>query len=79
MIKKETIDRINELAHKNKTVGLTDAEIEERARLRQEYLEGFRANFRAQLENVKFVEDLTEEELEEIEVEEVDVIDIERN
>ena len=65
MIKKETIDRINELAHKNKTVGLTDAEIEERARLRQEYLEGFRANFRAQLENVKFVEDLTEEELEE--------------
>ena len=79
MIKKETRDRINELAHKNKTVGLTDAEIEERARLRQEYLEGFRANFRAQLENVKFVEDLTEEELEEIEVEEVDVIEIERN
>lgn len=65
MIKKETIDRINELAHKYKTVGLTEEEFEERHRLRMEYLEGFRANFKAQLKNVKFVEDLTEEELKE--------------
>lgn len=79
MIKKETIDRINELAHKNKTVGLTDLEKEERAKLRQEYLDGFRANFRQQMERVKFVEDLTEEELEEIQVEEVEVIKCEQN
>ena len=63
MIKKETIDRINELAKKNKTVGLTPEEIEERRILREEYLEGFRANFREQMKNVRFVEDMTEEEL----------------
>lgn len=64
MIKKETVDRINELARKNKTVGLTPEEIEERRILREEYLEGFRANFREQMKNVRFVEDMTEEELE---------------
>ena len=63
MIKKETIDRINELAHKNKTVGLTEEELKERQRPREEYLKGFRENFREQMKNVKFVEDLTEEEL----------------
>lgn len=63
MIKKETIDRINELAKKNKTVGLTPEEIEERRILREEYLEGFRANFREQMKNVRFVEDMIEEEL----------------
>lgn len=63
MIKKETIDRINELAHKYKTEGLTEEEYEERHRLREEYLRGFRENFRKQLDNVKYVEDMTEEEL----------------
>lgn len=66
MITKELVDRINELAHKKKTVGLTKDELEEQAVLRQKYLEGFRANFKKQMENVKFVEDLTEKELEEI-------------
>ena len=31
-----SLTRINELAQKNRTVGLTEAEIEERAELRQE-------------------------------------------
>ncbi len=38
------IERINELARKKRTVGLTEGEVQEQAALRQEYLEGFRAN-----------------------------------
>lgn len=65
-MRKELIDRINELAHKKKTVGLTEEEKAEQAALRQEYLAAFRANFRKQLDNVRFVEDLSEEELAQI-------------
>lgn len=42
----EKIERINELARKKKTVGLTQAELEEQAALRREYLDGFRANLK---------------------------------
>lgn len=42
--------RINELAHKNKAEGLTDAEKTERAELRQKYLKLFKASFRSQVE-----------------------------
>lgn len=45
------IDRINELARKKKTVGLTQAEAEEQAILRREYLDGFRANMEDILKN----------------------------
>lgn len=38
----QLIKRINELAHKNKTIGLTNDELEERDRLRKEYLSEFR-------------------------------------
>ncbi len=48
---KEKVARINELARKKKTVGLTAAELEEQAALRQEYLADFRAGFREQLNN----------------------------
>ena len=65
-MRKELIDRINELAHKDKSEGLTEEEKLERAELRAEYLAEFRKNFKKQLENVRFVEDLTEAELEEI-------------
>lgn len=47
----ELTDRINELAKKQKTVGLTDAEKEEQARLRDEFRKKFRANFALQLDN----------------------------
>ena len=67
MLDKEKIDRINELARKKKTEGLTREEQEEQASLRAEYLENFRRNFRQQLDNVRFVEDMTEEELAEYE------------
>ncbi|MDY4592368.1 MAG: DUF896 domain-containing protein [Eubacteriales bacterium] len=45
------INRINELAKKSKTVGLTEEEKQEQARLRQEYIDGFKRNLRAQLDN----------------------------
>ena len=47
----ELTDRINQLAHKQKTVGLTDEEKAEQARLRDEFRRIFRANFSMQLEN----------------------------
>ena len=59
MLKKEKIDRINHLAKKSKQEGLTEAEKEEQAVLRKEYIE----NFKGHLNRVKFVEDLSEEEL----------------
>lgn len=51
-MEKEKLDRINELARKAKTVGLTDEETVERAALRQEYIEAFRAGTRATLESI---------------------------
>ena len=45
----EKIARINELAHKSKTTGLTDAEKAEQQTLRQEYLADVKASLRAQL------------------------------
>lgn len=48
------IERINELAHKKKTVGLTDEELKEQAVLRQEYLASIRANFRQTLDSIEY-------------------------
>lgn len=57
MITKEMIDRINELAKKAKTEeGLTQEETEERDFLRRAYIDAFKKNLRAQLENIKFVD-----------------------
>lgn len=47
-------DRINELARKEKTVGLTAEEKAEQARLREEFRAIFRRNFATQLENTEF-------------------------
>ena len=48
----EKIDRINTLAHKAKSVGLTPEEEQERDRLRREYIATIRMNLRAQLDNI---------------------------
>ena len=56
-MEQKQIDRINELARKAKTPeGLTQAEQDERAALRLEYVAAFRKNLVAQLENTVIVE-----------------------
>ncbi|MBQ9229435.1 MAG: DUF896 domain-containing protein [Eubacterium sp.] len=51
------IDRINELARKAKTPeGLTPEEKDEQKILRQEYINSYKANLIAQLENTYVVE-----------------------
>ena len=50
------LDRINELARKQKTIGLTDEEKAEQNKLRQKFLADFRKTLRGQLENISFVE-----------------------
>ena len=49
------IARINELAAKNKTVGLTEAELEERAKLRRMYIDNVTGNLKGQLDNTYIV------------------------
>ena len=53
----ERIARLNELALKKKTIGLTEEEKQEQAMLRQEYLAAIRASLEAQLDNVYYVDD----------------------
>ncbi len=48
---KAKIARINALAKKAKTIGLTDRETAERDALRKEYLAEMRASFKAQLDS----------------------------
>jgi len=48
----EKIKRINELYHKSKAEGLTDAEKEEQQTLRKEYVANVRANLRGQLNSI---------------------------
>lgn len=50
---KKLIDRINQLSQKSKTQGLTVGEKEEQQKLRKEYLNEFKSNFRKQLENIE--------------------------
>lgn len=51
------VQRINELAQKHKTVGLTEEELQERARLRESYLQNIRRNFRQQLDSIEFTDE----------------------
>ncbi|HGA3479660.1 TPA: DUF896 family protein [Streptococcus agalactiae] len=51
------IARINELSKKKKTVGLTGEEKVEQAKLREEYIEGFRRSVRHHVEGIKLVDD----------------------
>lgn len=64
------IDRINELARKKKTEGLTGAEKLEQERLRKEYIEGYRRSIRHHIEGLKIVDeegnDITPAKLKEI-------------
>lgn len=53
----EKINRINELAHKSKSVGLTEEEKQEQAALRREYIDSFKASLVGQLENTYIVDE----------------------
>lgn len=53
----ETIRRINELAKKAKTEGLTAEEISERDALRKEYIAAVKRNLTAQLDNTYLVDE----------------------
>ena len=70
MLDPKKIERINELARKKKTVGLTQAEQDEQLLLRQEYLEAFRGGMRNHIEGLKIVDeegnDVTPEKLKKI-------------
>jgi uncharacterized protein YnzC (UPF0291/DUF896 family) len=48
----DKIRRINELARKKKTVGLTEGELTEQQELRSEYLQAFRTNMVKMLDGV---------------------------
>lgn len=50
MITKELIARINELSQKQKQGCLTDTELQEQALLRRQYLDGIKAQVRAQID-----------------------------
>ena len=51
----EKIARINELARKSKSEGLTEEEKKEQAVLRQEFIASVRNNLKAQLDNIDLV------------------------
>ena len=52
---KDVIARINELAAKNKTVGLNEEELAERDKLRRIYIDSYKANLVATLDNTYIV------------------------
>lgn len=51
----EVIARINELAKKAKNEGLTEEEVEERAKLRRIYIDSVVGNLKGQLDNTYIV------------------------
>lgn len=54
---KKKIDRINELARKARSSdGLTPEEMSERAKLREEYLNAIRQNFKQTLDNIEIID-----------------------
>ncbi len=51
------IARINELAKKSKTVGLTEEEKAEQQVLRREYIDSFTASLKSQLDNTYIMDE----------------------
>lgn len=57
MLPDKLLDRINELAKKNKDEGLTEEEKKEQQQLRKEYLKLFRKQMENQLSTIKLVDE----------------------
>lgn len=60
---KDIIEKINYFSKLVKTRELTNEEAEERHKYRQMYLEKFRAQVKAQLDNIEIVDDENKENL----------------
>jgi uncharacterized protein YnzC (UPF0291/DUF896 family) len=56
VIDPQLINRINELARKKKTEGLTEQEKQEQAKLYQIYLQAIRGQVKQQLSQIRFVD-----------------------
>ena len=56
-MEQKRIDRINDLARKAKTVGLTEEEVQERAVLRREYIDSVVGSLRSNLDNTWVVDE----------------------
>ena len=56
-MKQEQIERINELAHKAKSVGLTPEEQAEQAVLRRAYIDAVLGDLKSQLDNTYIVDE----------------------
>ncbi|MCQ6276287.1 DUF896 domain-containing protein [Bacillus sp. V3B] len=67
MLSKDKLARINELAKKAKTTGLTELEAKEQSKLRGEYLQTFRSSMLNTLKSVSVIDpegnDVTPEKL----------------
>ena len=57
MITDDMIQRINTLAHKKKTIGLTEEELNEQRILYREYIDAFKATLRSQLDMIEIVDE----------------------
>ncbi|MGV3136700.1 DUF896 domain-containing protein [Brevibacillus agri] len=60
MVSDAEIKRINELVKKSREVGLTDEEKQEQKALRQKYIDAVKMSLRANLDSIRYVEDLEE-------------------
>lgn len=60
MVSDAEIKRINELVKKSKETGLTDEEKLEQKQLRQKYIDAVKMSLKANLDSIRYVEDLEE-------------------
>jgi len=56
VLEEKKMQRINELAKKKKSHGLSEKESAEQKSLREEYLKSFRKSFRNQLESIEWTD-----------------------
>lgn len=70
MLPDNLLERINELAKKKKSEGLTESELSEQQKLRKEYIQLFRNQVEEQLATIKVVDeegtDVTPDKLKEL-------------
>ncbi len=56
-MEQKKIDRINELARKQKSEGLTEQELAEQKILRREYIDSFKSSLISQLNNIYIIDE----------------------